>query len=126
MRDEKIDIRNSATHKRFATTAKSRGGFPSAGGSQSWRSSHSPSPTRLRKFLANSIASCFEFAFRMAKPPTTSLASVKGPSVTVRLSPERQTRAPSEVGITALAREQEPGPHTLFGQLRPDSHFLRR
>src|SRR6516164_4608369 len=27
---------------------------------------------------------------------------------------------------TALAREQEPGLHSLFGQLRPDSHFLRR
>src|SRR6516164_8038338 len=108
MRDEKIDARNGATHKRVATTAKSRGGFPSAGGSQSWRSSHSPSPTRLRKFLANSIASCFEFAFRTAKPPTTSLAYVKGPSVTVSLSPERQTRAPSAVGIQPSLESKNP------------------
>src|SRR5205807_9038095 len=59
-----------------------------------WRISHSPSPATWRNCLANSIASCFELARSSAKPPTTSLASVKGPSVTLNFpSAERRTRA---------------------------------
>src|SRR5437879_4584925 len=33
-----------------------------------------------------------------AKPPTSSLASVKGPSVTLKFPPVRRTRAPSALG----------------------------
>src|SRR6185503_818872 len=37
-------------------------------------------------------------ASRIAKPPTTSLVSVNGPSVVDSLPPRRRTRAPSAVG----------------------------
>src|SRR5215831_16027916 len=54
------------------------------------------------------MASSFEFALRMANPPTTSLASVKGPSVTLTLSPERLTRAPSAVGKHPSVASSQP------------------
>src|SRR5438128_3493645 len=50
------------------------------------------------KRTADSTASCFDFNSNCAYPPTTSLASLKGPSVTVTFPPESRTRAPSAVG----------------------------
>src|SRR5688572_27094037 len=44
------------------------------------------------------MACSFERASRIAKPPTSSFASVNGPSVTVILSPDFRTRAPSALG----------------------------
>src|SRR5215469_14043109 len=53
------------------------------------------------------MASSLEFALRMAKPPTTSFVSINGPSVTLSLSPERRTRAPSALGRQpSVARSQ--------------------
>ena len=47
----------------------------------------SPSPTILRKRRPSSIASSLERTSTSANPPTASLASVNGPSVTVISSP---------------------------------------
>src|ERR1700682_1670376 len=44
------------------------------------------------------MASSLEFASRMAKPPITSLDSVKGPSVTASFPPDLRTRAPRALG----------------------------
>src|SRR5712671_322158 len=44
------------------------------------------------------MASSLEFARRMAKPPTSSFDSVKGPSVTLNLPLVERTRAPSALG----------------------------
>jgi hypothetical protein len=48
--------------------------------------------------LTHSIASSFEFTCQIQKPANSSLVSVKGPSITVRLLPENRTRAPLELG----------------------------
>src|ERR1700686_4916616 len=72
------------------------------------RSSHSPSPATCRKPLANWMASSLEFARRMANPPTTSLASVKGPSVTVTFPFELRTRAPKAVGRQPSVASSQP------------------
>ncbi len=58
--------------------------------------------------------SVFDGASKMAKPPTTSLASVKGPSVTVTLPSESRTRAPAEVGC-------RPTPSTITQPALPAS-----
>src|SRR5215469_1714023 len=95
----------------YATSARSRSaepGWPGQSASYSCRSSHSPSPTNDRKFRASSIASSFEFALRMANPPTTSLASVNGPSVTLNLPPARRTRAPSDEGRQPSVDNSQP------------------
>src|SRR5215469_601459 len=95
----------------YATSARSRSaepGWPGQSASYSCRSSHSPSPTNDRKFRASSIASSFEFALRMANPPTTSLASANGPSVTLTLPPARRTRAPSDEGRQPSVDNSQP------------------
>src|SRR6476620_8012537 len=46
--------------------------------------------------------SAFDGASKIAKPPTTSLASVNGPSVTDTLPSESRTRAPAEVGCSPI------------------------
>src|SRR4029450_4214406 len=46
----------------------------------------------------NLITCAFEGTSKIANPPTTSLASVNGPSVTVTLPPSSLTRAPAKVG----------------------------
>src|SRR4029077_8370722 len=74
-------------------------------GSNIWRTSVSPSQPgqcflwSSMKATADSIASCLDFSSNCAKPPIISLASVKGPSITVTLPPERRTRAPCAVGL---------------------------
>ena len=53
----------------------------------------------LGHFLAHAMASSSEAHFQIQKPATRSLASVNGPSTTVRLlSFENLTRAPFELG----------------------------
>src|SRR5882762_1509346 len=49
---------------------------------------------------APSIASFFDFKSKTAYPPTTSLASVKGPSIAVTLPPESRTRVLAAVGAS--------------------------
>src|SRR5216683_1109390 len=66
--------------------------------SQIWRISVSPSPATFMKVLVNLMASCFDFAWMRAKPPTISLASVKGPSVTLNAPSVLRMRAPSALG----------------------------
>src|SRR5579859_3973693 len=58
----------------------------------------SPSPSTLRNRLVHSMASALSRHSISAQPPTSSLASVKGPSTTVNLPPFSETMAPSEVG----------------------------
>src|SRR5207244_8286015 len=73
-------------------------------GSNIARTSDSPSnPGQyFRCSSMNSVAirtaSAFEATFRIAQPPTTSLVSVNGPSVTVILPLASRTRTPSAVG----------------------------
>src|SRR5579871_726852 len=62
------------------------------------RISVSPPPATSRKCLVSWIASCFDAAWMMAKPPTSSLVSANGPSVTTNFPSERRTRAPAEDG----------------------------
>src|SRR5262249_49212629 len=103
--------RSQHVHALQATSARS--GMPAqpcspALCSWSWRNSHSPCPTTLRKFFASSIASSLDFACRMANPPTISLDSVKGPSVTVTLPSDRRTRAPSSDGRQPSVPSSQP------------------
>src|SRR6266849_3835779 len=60
------------------------------------------------KRTADATASSFDFNSNCAYPPTISLASVKGPSVTVTLPPESRTRAPSAVGPSPPPPSMEP------------------
>src|SRR5882724_8501455 len=50
------------------------------------------------KRVAPSIASSFDFSSKTAYPPTTSLASVKGPSIAVTCPRERRMRVLAAVG----------------------------
>src|SRR5437773_12071421 len=67
-------------------------------GPKIWRISVSPSHpgqcflSSSMKRTAPSIASSFDFSSNSAQPPTTSLASVKGPSVTLICPPESRTQ----------------------------------
>jgi hypothetical protein len=82
------------------------------------------SPTTFRKSFANWMASSLEFARRIANPPTSSFASVKGPSVTVKFPLELRTRAPSALGRQPSVPNRPsclPRQFSHFGYL-----FLRR
>src|SRR5207249_1044708 len=87
--------------------------FPGARNTSS-RISHSPCHPgqccwcRRRKIRADSMASSRELASSTAYPPTTSLASVNGPSVTVSLPPARRTRALAELGASPPVSTTEP------------------
>ena len=70
-----------------------------------WRGSHSPSPTTRRNCLAYSTASSLEPAWTMAKPPTSSLNSVKGQSLLGLMLVTSSSRAPR----SARARDRQPG-----------------
>src|ERR1700732_563390 len=50
-------------------------------------------------FLLFSSASALELTLRIAQPPTTSLASVNGPSVTVSLPFSMRSRVAAELGL---------------------------
>src|SRR5205807_6943860 len=63
------------------------------------------------------MASALEFARRIANPPTTSFASVKGPSVTVTFPLELRTRAPSALGRQPSVANSQPA-------LKPSSTSL--
>src|SRR5947208_2301054 len=68
--------------------------------SKCWRISISDSSPGigLGQRLTQSIASCSDLHFQSQNPATSSFVSVKGPSITVRFSPENLTRAPFELG----------------------------
>src|ERR1700745_1813394 len=63
------------------------------------------------------MASSFELVQRIANPPTNSLASVKGPSVTLIFPSERRTRAPRALG-------KQPSVATSQPALKPSSMSL--
>src|SRR6266702_4160737 len=63
------------------------------------------------------MASALEFARRIANPPTTSFASVKGPSVTVNFPLELRTRAPRALGRQPSVANSQPA-------LKPSSTSL--
>ena len=54
----------------------------------------------LGQRLIHSIASSFDFTWRIQNPAISSLVSVNGPSMTVRLSPENRMRAPFELACS--------------------------
>src|SRR6202008_2219276 len=54
------------------------------------------------------MASSLEFARRMAKPPTTSFDSVKGPSVTLTFPFADRTRAPRALGRQPSVATSQP------------------
>src|SRR5271170_7897415 len=68
--------------------------------SKTWRISTSESTPGLQlgARLTHSMASSRDLTCKIEKPATSSLASVKGPSTTVRDLPENLTRAPLELG----------------------------
>src|SRR6202021_1224259 len=90
--------RLSSTNKRsYALQSK-------ASGPSTWRTSVSPSQPgqyflcSSMKRLAPSIASSFDFNSKIANPPTTSLASAKGPSTAFTCPRESRTRALFAIG----------------------------
>ena len=62
----------------------------------------------LGQRLTHSIASSFDFTCHSQKPAINSFVSAKGPSVTVRFSPEKRTRAPFELGWSPSAASSMP------------------
>src|SRR5580700_3747718 len=58
--------------------------------------------------VAHSIASSLDFTWIIQYPPTTSLASVNGPSVTFALPPANVTRAPIEGGCSPSSASSTP------------------
>src|SRR5712691_13202292 len=79
---------------------------PKSSASNIWRISTSVSSNGAR--LSHSIASSFDFTCHSQKPATSSFASVKGPSITVRFVPENLTRAPFELGWSPSAASSTP------------------
>ena len=71
--------------------------FVKSDSSYTRRSSITPSSEAGQR-RAHSTASSFDFTWIIQYPPSSSLASVKGPSVTVGLPPEKVTRAPLALG----------------------------
>jgi len=83
--------------------------------SNTWRISIS-SPGLNGARLIHSIASSLDLTCQSQKPATSSLDSVKGPSITVGFPAVNRTRAPFELGWP-LAREHHAGLHQLFVEL---------
>src|SRR6266850_6930601 len=54
----------------------------------------------LGQRFTHSTASCMDFTCHSQYPATSSLVSVIGPSITVRLAPENRTRFPSLLGLS--------------------------
>src|SRR5712664_4416385 len=83
------------------------------------------------KRVVASTASSFDFNSHRAYPPTTSLASVKGPSVTVSFPPESRTRVPVAVGrspplpsiVPALTASSLSFPMASINSLGGKPHF---
>src|SRR6266851_187383 len=83
--------------------------------SNTWRISIS-APGLNGARLTHSIASSLDLTCHSQKPAISSLASVKGPSITVGFPAVNRTRAPFELGWP-LAREHHAGLHQLFVEL---------
>src|SRR5688572_19473389 len=87
--------------RRRSSCARSSGvrAAPKSSASNTWRSSISESVSiGLGQRLTHSIASSLDFTCHSQKPATSSLVSRKGPSITVRVFPEKRTRTPLELG----------------------------
>src|SRR2546425_7528679 len=76
---------------------------------------------------APSIASAFDFSSKTAYPPTTSLASVKGPSIRGYLPPRKPDARAHRSWSQPAAIDQRAGFDRLFAKLRHRVHeFLGR
>ena len=84
--------------------------------SKIWRSSISVPPSNGAR-LSHSIASSRDAHSQIQKPATSSLASVNGPSMTVRSRPSKRTLAPFEVGC-------RPSPASITPALTSSSLYL--
>src|SRR4030095_14562013 len=71
----------------------------------------------LGQRLTHSITSSLDLHCISQKPAISSLVSLKGPSVTVRLLPENLTRAPLELGC-------RPSPASMTPALASSSLYL--
>src|ERR1700674_424607 len=105
--DSPVQHRRAATI--FLLQSARRRSYPRRGkssGPKIWRISSSPSQPgqcflcRSMKRNAPSSASCFDFNSKIANPPMTSLASVKGPSIVVSCPRESRTRWLTAVGAS--------------------------
>src|SRR5260370_30091159 len=56
----------------------------------------------------HAIASCNDAHFHNQKPATSSFVSANGPSITVRFSPAKLTRAPFELACSPSAASSTP------------------
>ena len=83
-----------------------------------------PSPATSRNLFAHSIASAFELALMIARPPTTSLASAKGPSVTLMSLPRLLDLGPLRARLAALGGEEHAGLGHLLDELAHRGDFL--
>src|SRR5208282_1016307 len=82
---------------------------PKSSSSKTCRISISDSPScGLGQRLTHSTASSIDLSCHSQKPAISSLVSVKGPSMTVRFSPENRTRLPFEVGCSPSAASSTP------------------
>src|SRR2546425_8501223 len=85
--------------------------FRTSGGRSSssctWRTSMM-SPSCIGARFAHSTASSLDFTWIIQKPPTSSLDSVKGPSVTLGLPPANFTRAPFAGGCSPSSATTTP------------------
>src|SRR5216684_5149288 len=82
---------------------------PKSSASNTWRISISASPSWGHgQRLTHSIASSIDLTCHSQKPAISSLVSVKGPSTTVRFSPENRTRLPFELAWSPSAASSTP------------------
>src|SRR5665213_2094747 len=67
-----------------------------------------PRPWGFGTRLAHSMATSIDFTSRIQYPPTSSLVSTNGPSITVLFSPENLMRAPFELGSSLVSSTRTP------------------
>src|ERR1700722_16701879 len=85
------------------------GSRPKSATSKTWRISISYSPSwQSGQRLTHSTASSIDLSCQIQYPAISSLVSVNGPSITVRLSPAKRTRLPFELGWRPSAASRTP------------------
>src|SRR5258705_863615 len=109
-RDVFDDFELSHLNFTFAISGFGVNPSPKSSISISLRISTSPLPSgeTFGARFTHSIASSSDLTLMIMKPATSSLVSVNGPSMTVRLSPLNFTRAPFEVGPSPSAASRTP------------------
>jgi hypothetical protein len=70
------------------------------------------------------MASSLEFTFSRAKPATSSLDSVNGPSVTLSFPLDERNARAQLAGQAAFRCEQPAGPEAFLDQFAHRRHFL--